>query len=189
MQTKALIWITSIIASLPCYLHCMLNWLNRQQHDSAANFVLLMHEKTVCLHRRRTKKKKERNVSMYVQENTKHSRTCVLRGPLYFLYVSVSHGLPCAAERPGLQILHLPMRWGCYSCYCACLALCICVCQTPVLHPLLRLVSQLHTRREKGLVMHVCTSVLLHCLASQPLIDVGIILLCLWLYNQRCSSM
>lgn len=83
---------------------------------------------------------------------------CVPREPLYFLYVSVSHGLSCVVERPGLQILHLPMCWGCYSCYFACLALCTCVCQTPVSHPLLRLVSQLHTRREKGLVMHVCTT-------------------------------
>lgn len=83
---------------------------------------------------------------------------CAPREPLNFLFVSVWHGLSCVVERPGLQILHFPMCWGCYSHYFACLALCICVCQTPVSHPLLRLVSQLHTRREKGLVMRVCTT-------------------------------
>lgn len=45
-----------------------------------------------------------------------------------------------------------------YSCLCVWLYLRVSVCQTPVLHPLLHLVSQLHTRREKGLSVHVCTT-------------------------------
>lgn len=42
------------------------------------------------------------------------------------------------------------------------------VCQSPQLHPLLRLVSQLNTRRERGLTMHVCTT---HICSPQPLTD------------------
>lgn len=52
-----------------------------------------------------------------------------------------------------------PLRWSCYSClHVWLLSVCLCVCQTPVLHPLLHIVSQLHTRREKGLSMRVCTT-------------------------------
>lgn len=39
-----------------------------------------------------------------------------------------------------------------------CVFVCVCVGQTPVLHPLLHLLSQLHTGRERGLSMHVCTT-------------------------------
>lgn len=135
-------------------------------------FYRCMRKQYVC-----TVHENKRKKCVYVYKNTKHPRIllsltnslthsltsateelCTLREPLYFLYVSVSHGLSCVVERPALQILHFPMCWGCYSRYFARLALCICVCQTPVSHPLLRLVSQLHTRREKGLVMRVCTT-------------------------------
>lgn len=37
-------------------------------------------------------------------------------------------------------------------------SVCICVGQTPMLHPLLHLLSQLHTGRERGLSMRVCTT-------------------------------
>lgn len=49
-----------------------------------------------------------------------------------------------------------PVCWSCYSRLCV--RLYLCVCQTPVLHPLLNLVTQLHTRREKGLSVRVCTT-------------------------------
>uniref|UniRef100_A0A668A9J1 Neuromedin U C-terminal domain-containing protein n=1 Tax=Myripristis murdjan TaxID=586833 RepID=A0A668A9J1_9TELE len=35
-------------------------------------------------------------------------------------------------------------------CVCVCVCVCVCICQSSVLHPLLQLVPQLHTRRERG---------------------------------------
>lgn len=104
---------------------------------------------------------------------------CVPRKPLHFSCVFVSCGLSCVVERPGLclrrvQIRHFLVWWGCYSCsLCVWLCVSVCVYQTTLSHPLLRLVPQLHTRREKGLVMRVCTTHIGSASASQRLIDEG----------------
>lgn len=49
---------------------------------------------------------------------------------------------------------------GIHICVSGSICVCLSVHQTPVpvLHPLLHLVSQLHTRRERGLSAHVCTT-------------------------------
>lgn len=182
---------TYTVKCLSCHLHCMLNCIKR---NPAAHFVSLMHLKTVSLHSN-SKREKEMCVCMFKKtqmDSHTHSLTYTLTVLNQFLYNAVEDVASATEEvcAPG-GFCMLPTHFcvaRSFLCSEAVLHLilhvwlCVSVSVRPPCHTLSCVESpnSIPDKRKDSWCAYVqLTSVLLQCLASQPLTDEDTILLCL----------